>query len=159
MPLTRINRFQGEYRFLSNFWMCPVFYEGKLYPSSEHAYQAAKTLREGQREYIRSAKTAGSAKRRGREITLRPDWDEVKVDVMRAILEEKFGLDHLSVGYQTGKAHKQELAEKLLATGDAVLIEGNTWGDTFWGVCKGSGQNWLGFLLMEIRMLLRERNL
>lgn len=138
-----ITSFSGEYRFLSNFWLCAVpADDGFSYPSTEHAYQAEKTLDPDQRQKIRLADTSGIAKRLGRSVTKRPDWDDIKLGVMERLLRHKFTL-HPS------------LKEKLLATGDRKLIEGNTWGDTYWGVCKGTGENNLGKLLMKIREELR----
>lgn len=133
----KIDKFDGEYRFLSNFWECEIPYDGLVYKSTEAAYQAAKTNSYHEKLVIQSASTPGKAKRLGRDITMRPDWDDVKVDVMREILEIKF--------------RDKELAERLLETADFELIEGNQWGDTFWGVCEGKGQNILGKLLMAIR--------
>jgi ribA/ribD-fused uncharacterized protein len=139
-----ISSFFGEYRFLSNFETSPhgIPYEGLAYPTVEHAYQAAKTLNQAQRVRICNLPTPGQAKRAGRHLDLREDWEEVKVSVMRTLLEEKF----------TDPGHRM----KLLETGDAVLVEGNTWGDTFWGVCEGKGKNVLGRLLMALRSKLRE---
>jgi ribA/ribD-fused uncharacterized protein len=137
-----IDKFEGEYAFLSNFYESPALYEGVLYPTSEHAYQAAKTLVLAEREQILKARTAGQAKRLGKQVTLRFDWEEVKVGVMREVLVSKF-------------QHSLELKQKLVATGDAYLEEGNWWGDVFWGVCKGIGQNKLGLLLMQLRSLYK----
>lgn len=136
-----IAEFNGKYRFLSNFYPCIVQYEGVLYPTVEHAYQAAKTLDASDREAIRKCRKAGDAKRVGRHVQLRPDWETVKVDTMRGLLWMKF----------TSTA----MTELLLATGDEELLEGNWWDDTFWGVCRGKGENHLGKLLMEIREQLR----
>jgi ribA/ribD-fused uncharacterized protein len=132
-----INSFHGEYDFLSNFHIHPVEFERKIYPSSEHAFQAAKTTREEDREKIRQAKSPGQAKRMGRKVELRHDWHSIQLETMRAILVAKFA--------------DPGLRQKLLATSPAQLVEGNTWNDTFWGVCRGKGQNHLGRLLMEIR--------
>lgn len=139
-----IDRFDGEYRFLSNFWKSPVEYDGMLFESVEHAYQAAKTLDWDQREWVRSAPTPGKAKQYGRNVLLRPDWEEIKIGVMRGLLEQKFA--------------DAKLQAKLIATGNAELVEGNFWHDTFWGVCNGVGDNHLGKLLMEVRMkMLKEK--
>lgn len=137
---TAITEFQGEHRYLSNFWPAPIAWCGIRYPSTEHAYQAAKTNDRAARLYM-SRLTAGQAKRYGRTVAIRPDWEAVKVDTMREIVTLKFSTH----------AH---LAAKMLATGDAMLIEGNTWGDTFWGVCRGRGENHLGKILMSIRSQL-----
>jgi len=134
-----IDRFDGtEHRFLSNFWMSSVEYEGIIYPSSEHAYQAAKFFPVKTRQKIATLKTPGEAKRFGRRNPMRDDWEDVKVEEMYKILLTKFG--------------NKELRQLLLATGDQELIEGNTWGDKFWGQCPvGDGENWLGKLLMKVR--------
>jgi N-glycosidase YbiA len=130
-----INRFFGNYRFLSNFWPCRIKYEGLVYPSVEHAYQAAKTLDCSEKLKICEAKTPGQAKRMG--CTLRSDWEEIKLNVMLDLLRLKFSIP--------------ELKEKLLLTEDALLVEGNEWGDVFWGVWEGRGENNLGKLLMKVR--------
>jgi ribA/ribD-fused uncharacterized protein len=134
-----ITTFDGDprYEFLSNFHPCTVVLDGVEYRTVEHAYQAAKTLDRAEREHVRCAPTPAEAKERGRHLTMRPDWPDIKIDVMRALLEQKFS---------TGP-----LRDKLLATKPSPLIEGNTWDDRFWGVCDGEGENWLGRLLMEIR--------
>ena len=136
-----INSFKDEYRFLSNFWPALVEFEDNVYPSVEHAYQAAKTLDQDYRERIYFAPTPSVAKILGRQAPLREDWEEVKIDIMRNLLVQKFSIF--------------ELKSKLLATGNEELIEGNWWGDTFWGVCNGVGHNMLGKLLMEIREEIR----
>src|SRR5919199_3797753 len=130
------------YFFLSNFAESPVDFEGAVYPTVEHAFAAAKTLDPAERELIRLAPRPGDAKRLGRQVVLRPGWDDLRVEVMRRLLARKF-------------APGTELAARLLATGDARLVEGNTWGDRFWGVCRGQGWNQLGQLLMERREQLR----
>lgn len=139
----QIDSFSGEYRFLSNFWPCRVEFEGQIYPSVEHAYVAAKTTNPLIRELITVIKTAGKAKRVGKAMSLRSDWEDVKENIMYELVKCKFSRD-------------LELKEKLLATGDAQLIEGNTWGDTFWGVCSGFGDNKLGKILMKVREELEE---
>lgn len=132
-----IDSFSGKYRFLSNFHPVDVGYEGVVYPSVEHAYQAAKTLNVGLRSAIRMAGSPGAAKKMGRAVLLRPDWEEAKLKVMAELLERKF-------------AHPG-LRAMLLATGEEELIEGNTWGDQIWGVCDGVGANLLGVFLMALR--------
>ncbi len=142
-----ISSFKGEHRFLSNFYPSPIRYGGYEYPTVEHAYQASKTLDLSEREMVRLQLTPGMAKSAGRRVTMRPDWERHKVVFMEFFLLEKFG-DHL------------ELGTKLLATGDAELIEGNTWNDRFWGAVFIAGQfvgeNMLGQLLMRVRSQLRE---
>jgi ribA/ribD-fused uncharacterized protein len=129
---TMIDKFQGRYRFLSNFY--PARVNG--YPTVEHAFQAEKTLDGRQRTLIAEAPTAARAKAIGRIVALRDDWDAIKLDVMRELLAEKF-------------EEGSDLADLLLDTDDHDLFEGNTWGDVFWGIdasCRG--ENWLGRLLM-----------
>ena len=139
----RIDRFAGDYRFLSSFFPCEVTTDaGMTYASVEHAYQAAKATTEEERLAIAAASSPKKAKHRGAKLTLPPDWHSRKVEVMRSLLRLKF-------------APGRELAAKLVATGDAELIEGNDWGDEFWGQCNGVGENHLGRLLMETRARLR----
>lgn len=132
-----IDSFTGEHRFLSNFWACAIPYEGLVYPSVEHAYVAAKVTDDEVRKLVQSCATAGQVKRLGRKLPLRPDWEVIKLLVMRDLLATKFT--------------EPGLQAKLLATGEHQLVEGNTWGDTFWGVCNGIGSNNLGTLLMALR--------
>ena len=142
--MEKIESFTGDYRFLSNFYF-PEFrripYEGINYPTVEHAYQAAKTLDNNQRIKIAQLDTPGKAKRAGRQVKLREDWDEVKLQVMTNLIWMKFQVPGLRL--------------KLLATGDVELIEGNYWGDTYWGVCRGKGENNLGKILMNVRKVLQ----
>src|SRR5262249_26218885 len=133
---------EGEYRFLSNFYPAEVHFEGIAYPTSEHAYQAAKSLDPADRKRIASLPTPAEAKTAGRALTYRTDWETAKFEVMEIVVRDKF----------TGKP---QLREKLLATGDAELIEGNTWNDQIWGVYQGKGENRLGKTLMKIRAELR----
>jgi len=135
-----INLFRGSHFFLSNFFLHSIDYEDMRYPSTEHAFQAAKSLDTETRRSIAVLKTPGEAKKAGHAIECRSDWEQVKVDVMRELLRIKFT--------------DRVLREKLLATRDAELVEGNTWGDTVWGVCNGVGENRLGKLLMELRKAL-----
>jgi len=138
-----IASFSGEYQFLSNFWDATVSLEGESYRSTESAFQAAKTLNPDERKEIRMELTPGRAKRLGRRVQLRPDWDRIKDDVMLELVRQKF-------------TRHPDLAARLLATGHATLIEGNTWRDTYWGVCDGAGQNKLGQILMKVRGELRD---
>lgn len=126
------------YEFLSNFYMTPVLWEGILYPSSEHAYQASKTLDPNIRKAISLLSTPGKAKRAKKNFVQRPDWnDRLKLLTMEAILRIKF--------------QDPKLRALLDATKGQELIEGNTWGDVFWGACNGKGKNHLGTILMNIR--------
>lgn len=135
--MSTINEFQGEYRWLSNFWPANVVLDGVTYPSVEYAYVAAKTTDDSLRREVLACKTSGEAKRLGRKIKLRSDWDDVRLPIMRDLIRQKF-------------AHP-ELSSRLISTGDAHIIEGNTWGDTFWGVCNGVGENNLGKIIMQVR--------
>ncbi len=128
--------FTGPHRFLSNYYPSVVAYEGQLYPTAENAFQAAKTLDSALRERF-TRFTPSDAKHVGRSIPLRAGWDDMRIAVMEEVLRSKF--DHTV---------RRSLLE---ATGDAALVEGNTWGDTFWGRCNGVGENNLGKLLMKIR--------
>lgn len=136
-----ITKFTGQYKFLSNFFACEVEYEGIAYPSSEHAFQAAKTLDRNERIKIARASSPGMAKTLGRHVSLRRDWEETKDSIMEEILRIKFS--------------NPELKDKLLKTGDSSLVEGNTWGDIYWGVCGNKGKNKLGKLLMKVRESLK----
>ena len=142
-PPRRIDSFAGPYRFLSNFWPAEVHYEGVVYPTAEHAYQSAKTLDRDERRRIAALPTPSEAKRAGRALKPRPDWERVRIDVMAACVRDKF-------------TRSAELRRRLVATGDAELIEGNSWGDRFWGVCDGEGENHLGRILTRVREELRE---
>lgn len=142
MSSRNVEVFRDEWEFLSNFYPATVHLDGVAYPSVEHAFQAAKTLERAERERIRKSSSPAKAKGRGRGVPLRKDWEQVKLAVMEALVREKF------------TAHP-ELGARLLATGSRRLVEGNTWGDTFWGVCRGSGKNHLGRILMRVREELR----
>lgn len=127
-PLPCIDRFVGGYRFLSNFFACDVTTDtGLTYASVEHAYQAAKATTEDERISIAEAPSPKKAKHRGAKLSPPPDWESRRVEVMRSLLRRKF-------------APGTELAAKLVTTGDAELIEGNDWGDEFWGRCNGLGK-------------------
>jgi ribA/ribD-fused uncharacterized protein len=132
-----IKGFFDEYRWMSNFHPSLVVFEGDTYGSTEAAYQAAKANKLSDRAEFMSLDPSQS-KKRGQEIEFRPDWDEVKYDLMSVIVFDKF--------YR----HK-DLREKLLATGDKYLEESNHWNDATWGVYNGEGKNWLGQILMGIR--------
>ena len=133
----KIDSFDGMYSFLSNFFPCEIKYEGITYPTSEHAFQAAKTHDPNERMKIANVDSPGRAKKLGRKLKLRRDWGSVRIGIMAAILRIKF--------------ENADLRKRLLNTDDAELIEGNNWHDTFWGVCDGVGENNLGKLLMKIR--------
>lgn len=162
-----IDGFDGEYHFLSNFaasrFVCqftvddgtgfeylPVPYEA---PTLEHAYQASKTRNRQEIHDIMRAPTAGKSKRLGRKATMRKDWDRIKDNVMLELLTKKF--------------EDPYLRDLLLRTGSAILVEGNTWHDNYWGdchcenrdglhpECRKDGKNMLGYLLMQLRDRIR----
>ncbi len=138
-----IDSFRGDFGFLSNFYEASVYIDGKRYRSAEHAYQAMKFTDPAGREVVRNARSPGEAKKLGKSAQLPRDWESKKVTIMHDIVRKKFDNPFLK--------------EMLLATEDAELIEGNHWGDRFWGVCKGSGQNFLGKILMEVRDEIRNK--
>lgn len=150
-----IDKFDGEYAFLSNFYPSPINYEIDdntfvIAPTVEHAFQAVKACHVGDEGWVLQAKTPGEAKRRGRAIQLHPKWETYKTQAMLHFLRKKFAIP--------------ELREKLLATGSAILIEGNWWHDNYWGSCYcekcgGHGGNMLGNLLMQVREELKEDEL
>ncbi len=133
-----IDEFEGIYVFLSNFYLEPVDFEGLLYPSAENAYQAQKTEDLDIRYDCFTVGSPANAKRQGQLVKIRKDWEEIKVGIMRDVLAAKF-------------AKGSRLASRLLDTGNQELVEGNWWGDTYWGVCGGRGKNMLGQLLMKRR--------
>ena len=140
--MEKISGFFGDYRFLSNYHFQPVEYDGVVYPTNEHAYQAAKTNDLKQRKEIAEALTPKEAKKLGQKVTMIANWDDIKINVMVLLTRQKFS--------------HAPLQDLLLATGDAELIEENTWNDTYWGVCNGVGTNHLGKVLMAVRASLRE---
>lgn len=134
--MSAIDSFTGNHEFLSNF------FEFGSKPTVEHIFQSMKTTDMAEQIWVLSAPTPGTAKRRGRKVTMRPDWNDIRLDVMEMCLRQKFA--------------DPFLANALLSTGTAELIEGNHWNDTFWGVCNGKGENHLGKLLMKIRKELQD---
>jgi ribA/ribD-fused uncharacterized protein len=143
-----IDRFVGEHSFLSNFHVGPIVMDGGTYRSGEHAFSAGKTLDPTEAAWVMSAGSPGEAKRRGRRVTLRPGWDAaIRFDVMRSVIAAKFATD--------------PLRSRLLATGDALLVEGTTWHDQVWGDCTcpkhraWPGANHLGQMLMAERAAIR----
>lgn len=157
-----INGFFGEHRFLSNFWPSPI---GDLRvhgtfsrptddpilhliyireaPTVEHAFQACKACEWRDYGDILSADTPAEAKKLGKKCRRWGNWDDIRVSVMSQLVEAKF-------------TQNEDLAIMLIDTDDQELVEANTWGDTFWGVCKGRGENHLGRILMEVREPLQE---
>jgi ribA/ribD-fused uncharacterized protein len=144
-----ITAFQGEHRFLSNFYAAPVAFDGQTWRTSEHAFQAMKAADWEERSQVRLLVTPGEAKRYGQAIPLRPGWEAMKKRIMLEIVLAKF-------------TQNDDLAEKLLSTGDAQLIEGNAWHDNYWGACNcvkcclsgELGRNYLGRILEAVRLVL-----
>lgn len=132
-----IDSFSGDYSFLSNFYPVDVEFDGEVYPSVEHAYQAAKTYDISARELIRNAISPGRAKQLGEAVEIHSEWDKTKISIMNELLVKKF--------------QDPKLRIMLMNTEGSDLLEGNYWGDTFWGVCNGVGKNHLGQILMSIR--------
>lgn len=130
--------FRGEHWFLSNFSPSSIHWMGWDCETVEHAFQLNKTLDTREQKAIAGAPTPDEAKRLGRLVTLRVDWDAVKDEVMSRLLLLKFSTH-------------DNLRDQLLRTGERELVEVNTWGDTYWGVCAGVGQNRLGISLMATR--------
>ena len=141
--MDKINKFSGEYFFLSNFYPCEIVDEDNFkYHSSEQYYMLQKATNHEDKAKILNTKNAAEAKKIGRQIKLREDWEEVKYKVMYDALRLKF-------------TQNKDSKQKLLDTGDAYLVEGNTWGDKIWGQVNGKGEDWLGRLLMYVRKELR----
>lgn len=131
-----ISGFQGAARWLSNFAPVNICYDGLCYPSVEHFYVAMKTTDKDVRKVIRDLPTASEAKKFGKTITVRPDWEELKLRVMEYGLRKKFS---------------KQPYKWLLSETKGEIVEENWWNDTFWGVCNGVGENNLGKLIMKIR--------
>lgn len=136
-----IDSFMGEYRFLSNFHLSLIKYKNIVYPSTEHAYQAMKSPCKRIRKIFSKLEKCSESQHLGQHIRMREDWEEIKLDIMEDVVRLKF--------------KDPILKQLLLDTGHQPLIEGNHWGDIFWGVFDGKGENHLGKILMNIREELR----
>jgi len=143
-----IDSFSGRWRFLSNFHPCTIEFQGIKYPSVEHYYVAMKIKTDQQldgknitlidcREMISRMKDPAKVKQLGKVLKLRKDWDKIKLDTMLWGVREKF--------------KDQDLRQLLIDTSEHEIVEGNNWGDKFWGVCGGVGENHLGKILMKVR--------
>jgi ribA/ribD-fused uncharacterized protein len=138
----KILGFNEGHRWLSNFTLCHVMLDGVTYKSTEHAYQAAKTIIPAERAKMWSLDLPVHAKGYGKKVTMREDWcDELKLNIMVDLNKQKY--------------NQPKFKELLLATGDAYIEETNYWNDTFWGVCRGKGKNHLGTIIMNIREELK----
>lgn len=142
-----ILRFHGQYEFLNNFYPAKLLFDGILYYNSEAAYQAHKSEKHEDRKQFATMEP-DAAKKLGNKLPIRPDWEDVKLELMEKIVWEKF-------------TQHPELAQKLLATGDAYLAEGNYWHDLYWGIddVTGEGANHLGQLLMALREKFRQEGI
>lgn len=141
--MNKIDSFRGKYYFLSNFFEIPVTYDGITYQNNEAAFQAQKCLNYEDRKQFRHLNPS-EAKHLGRRVSLRPDWERIKVQEMTNIVHEKFD-------------QNKDLGQKLLDTDSAYLEEGNNWGDRIWGTVNGNGQNLLGQILMAEREKIKEQ--
>lgn len=146
--MEKITLFRGEHRFLSNFHQTPVGYEGLTYPNAEAAFQAQKCgCREDKVKYT-LIKNPVRAKQMGRKERLPANWDEIAPGIMLEVVRAKFAVP--------------EMAQLLLSTGDAELVEGNTHHDNRWGECvcprcaDKHGENRLGKILMQVRAELQQ---
>ena len=137
----KIDSFKGKYFFLSNFFTANVNWEGRTYLNNEAAFQSAKCINDKMRDKFMNMNPS-QAKSAGRRVNLRHDWEDIKEDVMYEVCRAKF-------------TQNVELGKKLIETGDAILIEGNDWGDKTWGMVNNVGQNKLGKILMKIREELK----
>lgn len=131
--------FRGKYDFLSNMYSVAFVWDGRTYQNSEAAFQSAKSLDPAVRDAF-STMNGVTAKREGKKVCLRRDWERVKLGLMEEIVRAKF-------------SQNPDLLDRLVETGDMELVEGNRWHDTFWGVdmFSGLGSNHLGKILMKIR--------
>ena len=133
-----ITRFRGPFKFLSNLYPTPITYKGNTYCCLEAAYQAQKSLDPAIQERFANIRLPYKARGMGQRIkTIRPDWFDIRISIMEELLYIKF-------------SHPQ-LKEWLQCTGQSKIVECNTWGDTFWGIYNGVGENHLGTLLMKVR--------
>lgn len=136
--------FRGQFYFLSNFYAVPVKYKNITYQNSEAAFQAQKCMTEEEKRSFEHIDPA-EAKKLGRRVQMRPDWNDIKFEEMHAIVKAKF-------------EQNPEILQKLLETEDAYIQEENTWGDRIWGTVHGAGQNLLGKILMLVREELKNQN-
>lgn len=138
-----IKEFKGETRWLSNFAYVKIVLDGIEYPTTEHAYMSAKCEDAIWKKICSNTTiTAPQIKYLSRTVKLVDNWNDIKLDVMRECVKQKFS--------------QQPYKDMLIATGDQELQEGNYWGDVIWGIDlkTGEGQNLLGKLIMEFRATL-----
>ena len=141
-----INRYTfPSTKFLTNFYPCTIVYEGQIYPSVEHAYQAAKCNNPSDAAAIRCCLSPRKALELGRKVERKDNWKNIKVSVMKELLRNKFV--------------SPALARQLIETKNATIMDDKPWGDTFWGSVNGEGKNVLGLLIMEVRDELKAEKL
>ena len=141
-----IKEFKNQYFFLSNFYEYPIYYNKLVFCNAEAAFQAQKVINEkDQYKFINL--NASQARKLGKTVQLRKDWEEIKDNVMYEIVKRKFTIN-------------KELQQKLLETKEKKIVEGNWWHDTYWGVDSktGIGQNKLGKILMKVREEVKNNN-
>ena len=143
--MKKIDEFKDQYRFLSNFYPSPFYFNKEMYKTNEHFFQAKKMATEEEAQLIIACDHPQEAKSMARTLTMEPKWSIHKDFVMLLGLRLKF----LSNPF---------LTKMLLDTRNIELIEGNTWNDTYWGVCNGVGLNKLGKALMIVREELKQEN-
>lgn len=134
-----IREFQGEYRWLSNFWPCKITLDGMTYNSVEHAYMSAKSDDIEWKKFCQSTYSLGQVKKASRSLRVKDNWNDIKLQVMKECIDQKFS--------------QEPLKSMLINTGDIHIQEGNMWNDKFWGVClkTGKGENFLGKIIMQKR--------
>jgi len=140
--------FRDKYGFLSNMYSCKVEYNGCVYPCAETAFQVAKCANPSDEDLFLTNYgyvNGFMARKIGRSVKLRNDWEKQKPWIMLDIIRAKFS--------------EPSLRAALLATGNERLVEENTWGDRYWGVCNGEGQNMLGRILMHVRKEFQQESL
>ncbi|WP_420287278.1 NADAR family protein [Flavobacterium psychrophilum] len=140
-----IKEFQGDFRWLSNFSPVKIELDGLEFSSVEHAYMSAKSDDEKWKSFCsNSNNTAGNIKRESRNVKLKDNWNDIKLEIMQKCIEQKF--------------NKSPFKALLLKTGNEHIQEGNRWNDKFWGVClkTNEGENNLGKLIMSVRTALNE---
>lgn len=147
-----IGPFKGDYRWLSNFWDTPISFNGQIYDTTEHFYQSFKTDDYDARELIVNAETPNRAKRLGAKAPIREDWEDIKKAVMLQATLLKF-------------TQHPEMHQKLMETGETMIVEFNGWHDNFWGVCfcekcgSALGENNLGLIIMHVRAVLQHKHI
>ena len=129
--------FRNEYWFLSNMYPCEIRVNGLVFTCAEACFQSFKTTDVNERKKFQGI-DGFEAKKLGRSVSLRSDWNDIRIEVMSRVIHAKF-------------KQNPDLTKKLQDTGDLLIIEDNTWKDTFWGRCNSKGYNLLGQILMNER--------